>query len=352
MRSAGLPGSTTGSLRRARDRLLASPRFRRWAAALPADPADRPAPRRARCSTSAPASSTRRCCWPASGCACSTSWRDGPQTAAELVARGWPCRRRPPSGCCAPPSSLACWSGAATAASGWGRWARRWSDNPGVAAMVEHHAHALRRPARPGGAAARRGRRDRARRATGPMPATARPGDLGRRSRSRAYTRADGGSQPLVAERGAGRLSAAPAPLPARRRRRRRHVPDRAPRPRAPHLRVDAVRSAGRWPSGRERVSPPPAWRAGPRPSAATSWRDPLPTGRDIVSLVRVIHDHDDAAALTILRAARRALPRRRHAADRRADGRHARRRAGRRRLFRLLPAGHGQRPAAHARRN
>ncbi len=35
----------------------------------------------------------------------------------------------------------------------------------------------------------------------------------------------------------------------------------------------------------------------------------PLPGGADIVSLVRVIHDHDDAAALEILRAARAALP-------------------------------------------
>ena len=36
---------------------------------------------------------------------------------------------------------------------------------------------------------------------------------------------------------------------------------------------------------------------------------DPLPLGADIVSLVRVIHDHDDPAALAILRAACRALP-------------------------------------------
>ena len=36
---------------------------------------------------------------------------------------------------------------------------------------------------------------------------------------------------------------------------------------------------------------------------------DPLPKGADIVSLVRVIHDHDNPAALDILRAARRALP-------------------------------------------
>ncbi len=36
---------------------------------------------------------------------------------------------------------------------------------------------------------------------------------------------------------------------------------------------------------------------------------DALPQGADVVSLVRVAHDHDDPAALDILRAARRALP-------------------------------------------
>jgi demethylspheroidene O-methyltransferase len=36
---------------------------------------------------------------------------------------------------------------------------------------------------------------------------------------------------------------------------------------------------------------------------------DPLPEGADIVSLVRVLHDHDDDGALAILRGARRALP-------------------------------------------
>jgi len=37
--------------------------------------------------------------------------------------------------------------------------------------------------------------------------------------------------------------------------------------------------------------------------------RDSLPGGADIASLVRVIHDHDDDTARTILRAARAALP-------------------------------------------
>lgn len=38
-------------------------------------------------------------------------------------------------------------------------------------------------------------------------------------------------------------------------------------------------------------------------------FRDPLPPGADLVSLVRVLHDHDDAQALGILQAVRRALP-------------------------------------------
>jgi demethylspheroidene O-methyltransferase len=35
---------------------------------------------------------------------------------------------------------------------------------------------------------------------------------------------------------------------------------------------------------------------------------DPLPEGADAISLVRVVHDHDDATALALLRAVRRAL--------------------------------------------
>jgi demethylspheroidene O-methyltransferase len=36
---------------------------------------------------------------------------------------------------------------------------------------------------------------------------------------------------------------------------------------------------------------------------------DPLPSGADVVSLVRVLHDHDDDTVRTILRAVRRVLP-------------------------------------------
>ena len=37
--------------------------------------------------------------------------------------------------------------------------------------------------------------------------------------------------------------------------------------------------------------------------------RDPLPQGADAISLVRIVHDHDDESALALLRNARRALP-------------------------------------------
>ena len=36
---------------------------------------------------------------------------------------------------------------------------------------------------------------------------------------------------------------------------------------------------------------------------------DPLPGGADVISLIRVVHDHDDAAAIHILRAVHHALP-------------------------------------------
>jgi demethylspheroidene O-methyltransferase len=37
--------------------------------------------------------------------------------------------------------------------------------------------------------------------------------------------------------------------------------------------------------------------------------REPLPTGSDLITLVRILHDHDEAGVHTILRAARAALP-------------------------------------------
>jgi len=49
----------------------------------------------------------------------------------------------------------------------------------------------------------------------------------------------------------------------------------------------------------------------GPRARAVAGsfLTDPLPNGSDIVSLVRVVHDHDDDAAMSLLRSVHRALP-------------------------------------------
>jgi demethylspheroidene O-methyltransferase len=42
---------------------------------------------------------------------------------------------------------------------------------------------------------------------------------------------------------------------------------------------------------------------------AGSFLHDPLPRGADVVSLVRIVHDHDDESALVLLRAVREALP-------------------------------------------
>ena len=43
---------------------------------------------------------------------------------------------------------------------------------------------------------------------------------------------------------------------------------------------------------------------------AGSFLHDPLPHGYDMITLVRVLHDHDDGPALTLLRAIHAALPR------------------------------------------
>jgi demethylspheroidene O-methyltransferase len=43
--------------------------------------------------------------------------------------------------------------------------------------------------------------------------------------------------------------------------------------------------------------------------SECDALRQPLPTGADVASLVRVIHDHDDGPALALLKRVHAALP-------------------------------------------
>ncbi len=63
-----------------------------------------------------------------------------------------------------------------------------------------------------------------------------------------------------------------------------------------------------RSPSVHKPASPRPAWHIAPRRSAGTSDIDPLPAGADLVTLVRVLHDHDDAVVMALLRRACAAL--------------------------------------------
>jgi demethylspheroidene O-methyltransferase len=82
------------------------------------------------------------------------------------------------------------------------------------------------------------------------------------------------------------------------------HALRRAPRLRATVFDLPAVADAARVRLARQGL----ADRAGA--VGGDFLRDPLPAGADVVSLIRVIYDHDDGPALAILRAARRALPR------------------------------------------
>lgn len=178
--------------------------------------------------------------------------------------------------------------------------------NPGVAAMIEHHASLyadladpvalLRQP--------QAGRTELSR-----FWAYADPGAAGQVAPERAspYSALMSASQPLVAEE---ILSAYPL-------HRHRMLLDvgggeggflAAAAARAPRLKLmlfDLPAVAERARSRLEGL--------GLAPRAAVVGgdfqRDPLPQGADVISLVRVVHDHDDPVAMTLLRAAHRALP-------------------------------------------
>lgn len=178
--------------------------------------------------------------------------------------------------------------------------------NPGVAAMIEHHASLyadladpvalLRQP--------QAGRSELSRfwayadpQAAGQVPP----------ERANPYSALMSASQPLVAEE---ILSAYPM-------HRHRALLDvgggeggflAAAAQRAPHLRLMLFDLPAVAERARQRLAG-----LGLAERAAVVGgdfqHDPLPTGADLISLVRVVHDHDDPVALALLKAARRALP-------------------------------------------
>ncbi len=184
-------------------------------------------------------------------------------------------------------------------------------DNPGVSAMIEHHGllyDDLRDPlALLRGAHAPTGLA-----AYWPYAAAAPAGpalgaDLALSRDSVApYSALMAASQRIVADE----------VLAAFRVRRHRHLLDigggsgaflLAAAERAPALRLTLFDLPAVAELARARLAASPA--AGRFDAVGGDFqRDPLPRGADLVSLIRVLHDHDDATALALLRAIRLAL--------------------------------------------
>lgn len=286
-----------------RDRLVADPRFRRWAAGFPLT---RPiARRRARalfdlCAGFVYAQVLYACV----RLRLFDILSEGPQTLATLSRRlslGPEAAERLLKAAV----SLRLVARRGGARYGLGPLGAAMVGNPAVTAMIEHHALLyadLRDPV-----ALLRGERDGVALASyWPYAGAERPGELGPEE-VKGYTTLMSASQALVA---AEVLDAYPI-------RRRRCLLDVgggegafliSAAERAPDLQLIlfdlpavAARAEARFAaSGLGRRA---------RAIGGSFLSDPLPEGADAIALVRVIHDHDDAAALAILRAVRRALP-------------------------------------------
>jgi demethylspheroidene O-methyltransferase len=177
--------------------------------------------------------------------------------------------------------------------------------NPGIGAMIEHHVHLYGDLEDP--VALLRGRRGDTRLARfWPYAVSGAPGGL-EAGHVGGYSEVMAASQGFIAD---DVLAAWPL-------RRHEHLLDLAGGEGA-----FAAAAARRWPHLRITVFDLPAVaeraqarfrEAGLEGRVAAAggdlFTDPLPGGADVISLVRVLHDHDDDAVPAILAAARRALP-------------------------------------------
>jgi demethylspheroidene O-methyltransferase len=176
--------------------------------------------------------------------------------------------------------------------------------NPGIAAMVEHHRllyHDLQDPV----ALLRGEQPDTELARYWPYAASDRPADLTLQQVD-AYSALMAASQPLVAEEV---LDAYPLG-------RHRCLLDvgggegaflAAAAARSPQLQLILFDLPAVAERGEARLAA--SGLAGRTTAVGGDFRTELPAGADVVSLVRIVHDHDDATALAVLRAARRALP-------------------------------------------
>lgn len=292
----------SGGWRGWRDRLLSSPRFQRWAARFPLT---RPVARRQASDLFDLVAGFvySQVVLAVVRLGLLDRLRDGPLPAERLLA-----------GAALAPEAAECLLKAAAAlnllesrgSAGWGLGARGASllGNPGVLAMVEHHAVlygdladplAMLRAPRGSTALAR----------YWPYAVAVQPGAVPQADTS-AYTELMAASQSLVADE---ILDAYPV-------QRHRRVLDvgggdgsflRAVGRRAPAVRLMLFDLPGVATRARAAFSEAGmADRADVHAGDFT--RDPLPEGADLVTLVRVLHDHDDDRALALLRAVRRAL--------------------------------------------
>ncbi len=298
-----MPASWRDRFRAWREGLTASPGFRRWAAAFPLT---RPlARRRARalfdlCAGFIYSQILLACV----RLRLFDLLREGPQAESALAAR----MDLPAEGA----SRLL--RGAAAlelvALRDDGRWAlgplgAAMIDNPGIAAMVEHHAMLYADLTDPV-ALLRRPRGGNALSGYWAYAGADAPGEL-QRDRTADYTALMAASQPMVAEE----------VIAAYDFRRHRCLLDvgggsgaflAAVAAATPDLRLmlfdlPAVAQQGRERFARLRLE-----------ARATAFggdfaQDPLPSGADLVSLVRVLHDHDDEVVMGLLRSVRAALP-------------------------------------------
>ena len=127
-------------------------------------------------------------------------------------------------------------------------------------------------------------------------------------TRVASYSEMMAATLPAARARRARRLRPLEAPAGARHRRRRGRVP-LARRPAAPGAPAHAFRSprghhAARGPGCRR-----PDWPIAPTYVGGNFHADPLPTGADVATLVRVLLDHDDESVARLLRKVHDALP-------------------------------------------
>jgi demethylspheroidene O-methyltransferase len=286
-----------------RDRLLASPGFRRWATRFP--PTRPIARRRARALFDITAGFVySQVLLAGVRLKLFDMLAEGPQSEADLAAR-MDLPREGAARLLAAAVALRLVGRRGPGRYGLGPLGAALVDNPAITEMVLHHTMLYADLADP--VALLRGeRRDTALAGYWPYAGTAEPAALPL-AEVAAYTRLMADSQPLVADE----------ILDAYDLRRHRCLLDigggdgaflRAAAARAPQLDLllfdlpaVAARAQARFDAaglaGRARVF------------GGDFSRDALPAGADVASLVRVIHDHDDATAGKILRAARAALP-------------------------------------------